>query len=163
MEQSPIADLRRKRADLFEAPGFWRTTLEDIAEAASAVENGAASIIGKSAGGRDILSFSYGAFEPQTPTATISSAMASDRPQAFFDPADCTGPPWSFYFQTFFHHASGALPLLFELPHGIRECYYPLENIIDIGLTAIESWLDFSLRFGLRPRAMDFYGTPPPA
>ncbi|MGD9498641.1 MAG: M14 family zinc carboxypeptidase [Armatimonadota bacterium] len=362
----PIADLRRTRPDLFQAPAFWRTRLEDIAAAAASAERARVQALGRSAGGREILAFCYGPFEPQRPTATISSAMASDRPEAFYDPArrsrpalvligcihggevegiatclnlvhiletgrdlsgreqpevlsllrrvrvvivPClnpdgreragilhlsgaeedhiylvqqgvhkdgslfrgrrikevqpippgllefmggyyndadvnlqhddffgpalapenrglldlmrreipdgfltlhahgahpsvtgpdaflspgyqrkqseagfyllsrlaaqglevldpalsSGPPWSFYFQTYFHHASGALPLLGELPHGIRQCPYTLQRILDTGLTVAACWVEFALRFGCRPRSLDLYGPPPPA
>lgn len=79
------------------------------------------------------------------------------------DPAAATGPPWSFYFQTFFSHATGALPLLLELPHGLASCPFPMERIVEIGLIAIEGWMDFALRYGLRPAHPAFYGPPPKA
>jgi len=366
MPTDPISQLRASRPDLFQAPPFWRSTLDDIAQTAQTAKQGQAAVFGRSAGGRDLWAFAYGPFEPQNPTTTISSANASDRPQAFFDPAlrtrpvltligpihggeiegialclnlihllehgvdlrgrpndalldilrkmrlvviPClnpdgrqragvlhmsgaerdhiflvqqglmkdgslfagrrvketqpipddfllwrggyyndagvnlqhddffgpalcpenralltlfrrevpdgfltlhahggapaftspdaflspgmqrkqseasyyimsrlvasgvvpadpalaTGPPWSFYFQTWFSHATGALPLLLELPHGIRSKPYPLEQIVGIGLTVLEGWLDFALRYGLRPKHPDLYGAPPPA
>lgn len=359
-----IEELRRQRPELFRGPDFWRNGLDDIEAAAASLRRGRSEIIGCSAGGRDIRSFAWGQFEPQAPTATISSAMASDRPQAFFDPqkrsrpclallgpihggetegiavclnlisiletgcdllgrpqeylaslpdrmrllivpcpnpdgraragirhlcgadvehiflvqqgvrrdgqpfkgrsikelqpvppgdmlylgayyndegvnlqhddffgpalapenralaslfrreipdgflswhshgshpgltgADaylspgyqrrqteasfyilsrlnaagvttlepsaCTGPPWSFYFQTFLHHATGALPLLCELPHGISQCPYSLEEIIDIGFDVLRAWAEFALRYGLRPGSHDYYPPPP--
>lgn len=362
----PIKDLRLARPDLFQAPDYWKASLDDIAAAADAASKGQASVIGRSAGGREIWAFSYGIFEPQSPMATVSSAMASDRPEAFYDPAKrtrpvlvllggmhggesegvaacmdfirhletgadllgrtrpeledlterarvivvpcinpdgrakagvlhlcgaelehiflvqqgvrkdgllfrgrqvkeiqpvpddfllfrggycndagvnlqhddffgptlapenraladlfraempeafltlhahggpagltlpdayippgtqrkqseasfyilsrllagghdvnpperCTGPPWSFYFQTFFHHVCGATPLLLELPHGIRTHPYPMERILDAGATAIGAWTDYMLRFGARPASPDFYGKPPVA
>lgn len=92
----------------------------------------------------------------------ILSRLASEGIEVM-DPGRSTGPAWSFNFQTYFHHAAGALPLLCELPHGLRQRPCPLDRIIDAGLTVVEAWGDFALRFGLRPKHMDFYGTPPPA
>ncbi|HRU06876.1 MAG TPA: M14 family zinc carboxypeptidase [Candidatus Brocadiia bacterium] len=363
MSPDPISQLRLDRPDLFQAPPFWRSTLDDIAQAARTAARGQASVIGRSAGGRDLWAFAYGPFEPQKPTTTISSANASDRPQAFYDPAlrtrpvlallgpmhggevegvalclnlihllehdadllgrpneellamlrrlrlvivPCTnpdgrekagvlhmsgaerdhiflvqqglmkdgslfqgrrvkelqpipndyllwrggyysdagvnlqhddffgalapenralaalfrrempdgfltlhshgaspgltlpdaflppgvqrkqseasfymlsrltargwevltpdastGPPWSFYFQTFLHHVCGAMPLLIELPHGVKTRPCSLETILDIGMTAVAAWADYALRFGLRPASPDFYGKPP--
>jgi len=365
-EQNPVAWLRRTRPDLFDAPDFWQTTVDEIAGAARKVTRGTMRILGQSAGGLDIFSVAYGGREPQTPTATISSAMASDRPEAFFDPgrrsrpaliligsihggetegiatclnlieilergadlrgtphpqlaaqlekmrlvivpclnpdgrqragvrhlngaeiehiflvqqgvrqdgtllkgrsvkethpippgmlrfmggyyndngvnlqhddffgpalapenaamqqlvrteipdgfltlhahgghpaltapdaylapgyqrrqaevtyyilsrltlnghevldpARATGPPWSFYFQTYFAHACGALPLLCELPHGIAANPYPLAKTLDAGLLVVSTWIEFALRFGLRPNSPAFYAAPPPA
>lgn len=362
----PIRDLRVERPDLFKAPDFWRASLDDIANAASSLSKGRASVIGSSAGGRDIWAFSFGKFEPQSPTATISSALASDRPESYYDPAKrtrpvlalvggmhggesegvaacmdfvkhletgadlrgrsrpewaglderarllvvpcinpdgrvkagvlhlcgaemehiflvqqgvrkdgtlfkgrlvkeiqpvpdgwllfrggycndagvnlqhddffgpalapenralaelfraempdafltlhahggpagltlpdafippaaqrkqseaafyilsrllaaghdvhppekCTGPPWSFYFQTYFHHVCGATPLLLELPHGIRSRPYPMERILDAAGTAIGAWADYASRFGARAKSPEFYGKPPVA
>lgn len=365
---SPIDELRNARPDLFAAPEFWRTTLDEVRETVARLERDGVEVetLGRSAGERDIFAVSWGAFEPQAPTATISSANASDRPEGFFDPskrgkpalvlvgpihggevegiavalnlfevvatgrdllgrdwarlqslcrrvrlcvvpcmnpdgreragvrhlngadvehvfltqqgvmkdgslfrgrrikevqpvpddylqwrggyyndagvnlqhddffgpelcpenralarlfrrevpdgflalhshggacaftapdaflspgyrrkqseaafyvmgrltaggfepadpAAATGPPWSFYFQTFFSHATGALPLLLELPHGLASRPCPLDRILEIGLVAIEGWIDFALRYGLRPQSPAFYGPPPKA
>lgn len=364
--ENPTAHLRRQRPDLFESPSWWRSGLSDIADAAAHASKCEAAIIGKSAGGRDIWCFTSGVFEPQRPTATISSAMGSDRPQAFYDPAlrtrpavviigsihggevegvavcmdllsvietgrdlqgrerpelagllgrfrlavipclnpdgreraairhlnnaelehlflvqqgimadgslfrgrrikevqpipkgflrfmggyynddgvnlqhddffgprlapencalrelflrempdgfltfhaqggppsltspdpylapgyrrkqseaafyiisrltaagfDCpdpermTGPAWSFDFQNFFHHVCGALPMLCELSHGLRQCPCSLARILESGQIVVAAWLDYALRFGLRPASMEFYAPPPPA
>ncbi len=89
----PIAALRAQRPDLFAAPDWWQTTLDAIAEAAAASRIAEARSLGRSAGGRDLWCFTAGgAFEPQHPTATISSAMGSDNPRCFFDPARRTRP-----------------------------------------------------------------------
>lgn len=88
----PVAQLRTERPELFEAPPFWRSTLADIESAARTARRAKVEILGHSAGGRPIHAFSFGAFEPQQPTATISSAWASDRPEVFFDPAQRTRP-----------------------------------------------------------------------
>lgn len=367
MTGDPIAELRRLKPDLFQAPDFWRTDLQQIREAADSLKKGTASVLGRSAGGREIWAFSYGPFEQQHPTATISSALGSDCPESFYDPArrtrpvlvivgsihggetegvatcmalvrmlegnavvpdsvqacaraieplldrvrlilvpclnpdgraragvrhlcgaetdhiylvqqglmkdgtlfrgrrvkeiqpipddylrwrggyyndagvnlqhddffgpqvapenralgalfqreipdgfltfhahgappgltlpdayispgyqrkqsessfyilsrlaargfdvldasTCTGPRWSFNFQVFFHHMTGALPLLCELPHGISAHPYTLDKILQSGLTVVEGWVDFALRFGLRPTSLDFYDKPP--
>ena len=85
MKNNPIEELRVSRPDLFDAPPFWPVHLDDIAKLAEKTEIMRPDIIGRSAGGRDIWAFSSGEFEPRRPTATISSAMASDRPECFFD------------------------------------------------------------------------------
>jgi len=362
----PILALKRERPDLFEAPPFWRSSLDDADAQMASARRGQTSVLGTSAGGRTIHVIAYGDPEPQRPTATISSAMGSDRPETFFDPAKrtkpclvligplhggeveglvvnlniirimetgrdwldrpqdrlqgllekvrlvvvpclnpdgrakagiahlngadvdhlylvqqglrkdgsllrgravkevqpipdgmlqfrggyyndngvnlqhddffgpapapetraiadlvrreipdgfltwhshgapvsftspdeyvspgarrkqsevtffilsqllsrgfdamdpraATGPAWSFTFQTYLHHACGALPLVCELTHGLRSSPCPLERILDIGLTVVESWVEFALRFGLRPQHLDFHGPPPPA
>ncbi len=90
---SPIAALRAQRPDLFTAPDWWRTTLDAIAEAAASARVAEVKSLGLSAGGRELWCFTIGgAFEPQTPTATISSAMGSDNPHCFFDPKRRTRP-----------------------------------------------------------------------
>jgi len=352
MPSNPIENLQQQRPDLFQSPPFWSTCLEDISETAAKVRMMKANIIGKSAGGKDLIAFTSGELEEQHPTATISSAMASDRPESFYDPKlrthpslvligsihggetegiatslncieiletgkDIAGnehpglreklqqlrlniipclnpdgrervgvshlnnadidhiylvqqgllkdgtplkgrkvketqpipqdmmsfmggyynvdgvnlqhddffsnqicpenqalttlfkneipdgfmtfhahgakpaftgsdhylfpgyeqkqveaisyivsrltqqnidagqivsqPTASFYFQTYFSQMSGAVPLLFELPHGIKTCYYSFEEILEIGLITIDAWCDFALEYGMRP------------
>lgn len=93
MNKNPIDLLRIERPDLFQAPDWWRTTLAEIEQTAASVTESEARCIGRSAGGRDIWCFTTGgALEPQQPTATISSAMGSDNPACFFDPARRTRP-----------------------------------------------------------------------
>jgi hypothetical protein len=80
---------------------------------------------------------------------------------AGFDPLhpdQCSPPPWSFTFQTFAHQATGALPLLMEIPQGIRRCPFTHDRILEAGNAAIQSVVEFALRFGLRPD----YGDPFP-
>ncbi len=84
--------LRAASPHLFEAPTFWVSGLEAIEARLAEVRRGERRVLGQSAGGREISAVAYGPFEPQSPTATISSAMASDRPQVFFDPARRTRP-----------------------------------------------------------------------
>ena len=81
-----IENLRNLRPQLFSAPEFWLSGLSDIDLAAQQVKKGNVECIGKSAGGSNLYAFSYGELEPMAPTATISSAMASDRPESFYDP-----------------------------------------------------------------------------
>lgn len=365
-ERDPLADLRADRPDLFESPPFWPTAVGDIQRAAEGARRAEVAVLGRSSGGRPIWSFAYGDFEPQQPTATISSAWASDRPAAFFDPARrsrpallligtihggesegvatamnliavletgcdltgraqpalrelfdatrvvivpclnpdgreragvrhlmgaeledlflvqqglfadgtplrgrkvkemqpmdparmrllgayyndagvnlqhddffsgrlapenqaladlmrremfdgfltfhahgadtaflgpdaylspgyqrrqlelagfisaellarghavlppqrCVSPPWSFNFQCFFHHVAGALPLLCELPHGLRIRPHALEEILTMGLITLAGWARFAGHFGLRPPAMELHGETTPA
>ncbi len=84
--------LRAEAPHLFEAPPFWVSGLPQIAAQIAGVKRGERLSLGQSAGGREIAAVAYGPFEPQSPTATISSANASDRPQAFYDPARRTRP-----------------------------------------------------------------------
>lgn len=87
-----IAQLKARRPDLFAAPAFWRSRLGDIAVAAEQCSVARPRTLGRSEGGRPIVAFESGHFEPQRPTTTISSAASSDRPQSFFDPALRTRP-----------------------------------------------------------------------
>lgn len=87
-----IQDLHKRAPCLFQAPEFWRSDLADIRETTSAAIRGKHEVIGSSAGGRQIDTVCYGEREPVKSTATISSAMASDRPQSFFDPAARSKP-----------------------------------------------------------------------
>ena len=92
MSANPLEQLRKERPDLFTAPPFWQSSLEDIARTAEQVTTLSTEIMGKSAGNRDIYRFASGTLEKQCSTATISSAMASDRPECFFDPKLRTHP-----------------------------------------------------------------------
>lgn len=85
-----IAGLKQRSPFLFQSPDFWRSRWEDVS--AQGEGGGECRFIGQSAGGRKIPAFFYGAFEPVVSTATISSAMASDRPASFYDPAQRTRP-----------------------------------------------------------------------
>jgi hypothetical protein len=78
-------------------------------------------------------------------------------------PDQCSPPPWCFTFQTFVHQATGALPLLFELPQGIQLCPYTHDRILASGTIAAASIADFALRFGLRPAYGDPYPRVTPA
>jgi len=81
----PIAALRASKPDLFVSPPFWKSRLSDLEAAAQSAKVLHCEEIGQSAGGRSILAFSLGEFEPVSSTATISSAMASDRPGSYYD------------------------------------------------------------------------------
>jgi len=65
-------------------PGFYPTSLSAVEKTLSELERGAASEIGRSAGGRPIWAVSYGEFEPIARTANLSAALAARRPDAFF-------------------------------------------------------------------------------
>ncbi len=56
-----------------------------------------------------------------------------------------TGPGELDYFNlpTALYHASGALPLAFEFPHGLQRAPYTFDEILDIGLTMFEEVLRY--------------------
>jgi hypothetical protein len=49
------------------------------------------------------------------------------------------------------YHVSGAMPILCELPAGIRPAVYSCDEMLDIGLLVIEEILLYAHRDGLRP------------
>ncbi|MCC6446721.1 MAG: hypothetical protein IT210_25130 [Armatimonadetes bacterium] len=61
------------------------------------------------------------------------------------------GPAGGFYFHTALHHASGALPILFEFPHGLEMKPFTFDEILDIGLILFEEVMRFGLTYGFRP------------
>ncbi len=62
------------------------------------------------------------------------------------------GPTGGFYFQTALHHTSGALPLLFEFPHGLEMKPFTFDEILDIGLSMFEEVMRHGITYGFRPR-----------
>jgi len=81
----------------------------------------------------------------------------------FLPPEEIVTPPWSFFFQTWLYHMTGATPLLFEFCHGLRINPYPLEKIIESGFVTFEAWLDYFLKFGPRPKSRELFGPVRPA
>ena len=67
-------------------PDFYRTRLDEIDAALARVKRGEVEEIGRSAGGRPILSVSYGEKETGPHAANLSSALAAGKPEAFFGP-----------------------------------------------------------------------------
>ncbi|MFQ6039466.1 MAG: M14 family zinc carboxypeptidase [Candidatus Poribacteria bacterium] len=63
-----------------------------------------------------------------------------------------TGPTGSFYFHTALHHTSGALPLLFEFPHGLQMKPFTFDEILDIGLSLFEEVMHYGITYGFRPK-----------
>ena len=61
------------------------------------------------------------------------------------------GPTGGFYFHTALHHTCGALPLLFEFPHGLDMKLFTFEEILDIGLSLLEEVMRFGTTHGFRP------------
>ena len=57
----------------------------------------------------------------------------------------------SFNMASAMHHASGCLSLCFESPHGIRECPYTYEELLDIQLLTIEETMRFGVKERFRP------------
>lgn len=88
----------------------------------------------------------------------VTSRLA-DRGIGVLRPEDLVVPPWSFYFQTWLHHMTGALPLLFEFCHGLKTRPFPLQDTLDTGLILTEGWLDYCLTMGMRPKSNDWFGS----
>ena len=61
------------------------------------------------------------------------------------------GPTGGFYLHTALHHASGALPLLFEFPHGLESKPFTFDELLDIGLSMFEEVMRFGTTYGFRP------------
>lgn len=80
-------DFEVRNPCFLEAPAFWRTRLADIAAAADYLKGADHGVFGRSAGGRPLYSYAYGPKEPpRRTTRTLSSALASGNPAAFWDP-----------------------------------------------------------------------------
>ena len=62
-----------------------------------------------------------------------------------------TGPTGGFYFHTALHHTSGALPLLFEFPHGLEMKTFTFDEILDIGLSLFDEVMRYGMKYGFRP------------
>ncbi len=65
------------------APDWWKSELADIEETARHVKKGRVSVIGKSAGGRDIYLFEYGERSVYKRAANYSSALGAYKPDAY--------------------------------------------------------------------------------
>lgn len=63
-----------------------------------------------------------------------------------------SGPKGGFYFHTVLYHTSGALPLLFEFPHGLEMKPFTFDEILDIGLSLFEELMRYGITYGFRPR-----------
>ena len=59
-----------------------------------------------------------------------------------------TSPRGGFYLHTALHHTSGALPLLFEFPHGLEMKPFTFDEIVDVGLGLFEE----VMRYGVARR-----------
>lgn len=81
----------------------------------------------------------------------------------FLPPEQIIAPPWSFYFQTWLHHMTGATPLLFEFCHGLKSAPMELEAILETGIVMLEAWIDYVLLFGARTRSHELFGEITPA
>lgn len=81
----------------------------------------------------------------------------------FLAPDSIVTPPWSFFFQTWLHHMTGATPLLFEFCHGLKIRPASLESILETGFAVFEAWLDYCLAFGPRAKANEMFGAVTPA
>jgi hypothetical protein len=94
----------------------------------------------------------------QVEAAGFILAKLHERGIPFLPPEQIVTPPWSFYFQTWLSHMTGATPLLFEFCHGLRVRPCPLETILESGFTVLEAWLDHTLLFGARPVSRELFG-----
>jgi len=63
-----------------------------------------------------------------------------------------TGPRGGFYLHTALHHTSGALPLLFEFPHGLAMKPFTFDEILDIGLSLFEEVMRYGITCRYQPR-----------
>ncbi len=61
-------------------------------------------------------------------------------------------PRGGFYLHTALHFTSGALPLLFELPHGLASKPFSFEEILDAGLDVLEEVLRYGVCCRYAPR-----------
>ncbi|MEW6751814.1 MAG: M14 family zinc carboxypeptidase [Candidatus Latescibacterota bacterium] len=57
-----------------------------------------------------------------------------------------------FYLHTALHHTCGALPLLFEFPHGLQTKPFTFEEILDVGLSLFEEVMRYGLSCRYGPR-----------
>jgi len=64
-------------------PPFWKTTVEDVAQAAKSVRRGQSRVLCQSAGGRDIHCIAYGPKPPRQQTANYGSACAGRDPASY--------------------------------------------------------------------------------
>lgn len=61
-------------------------------------------------------------------------------------------PRGGFYLHTALHFTSGALPLLFELPHGLEMKRFTFEEILDVGLGLFEEVMRYGASCRYAPR-----------
>ena len=61
-------------------------------------------------------------------------------------------PRGGFYLHTALHYTSGALPLLFELPHGLEIKPFSFGEILDTGLSLFEEVMRYGVSCGYAPR-----------
>lgn len=57
-----------------------------------------------------------------------------------------------FYFHTALHHHTGALPLLFEFPHGLEMKPFTFDEILDVGLSLFEEVMRYGANCRYWPR-----------
>jgi len=62
-----------------------------------------------------------------------------------------------FYLQDILHMASGALPLLYEFPHGTINAPFAYDEIIDLGLTLFDEIMQFGLVYHFQPRFANIF------
>lgn len=90
----------------------------------------------------------------QYPQAQIAAVVADRHRRDGLRPGGGpkTGPTGGFYLHTALHHTSGALPLLFEFPHGLAMKPFTFDEILNIGLSLFEEVMRYGITYGFRPR-----------
>jgi hypothetical protein len=63
-----------------------------------------------------------------------------------------TEPQGGFYLHTALHHTCGALPLLFEFPHGLAMKPFTFDEIVDVGLSLFEEVMRYGVTCRYAPR-----------
>lgn len=63
-----------------------------------------------------------------------------------------TQPRGGFYLHTALHYACGALPLIFEFPHGLQMKPFTFDEILDIGLSLFEEAITYGVNCRYWPR-----------
>ncbi|MBT4501925.1 MAG: hypothetical protein HOC74_29605 [Gemmatimonadetes bacterium] len=63
-----------------------------------------------------------------------------------------TEPRGGFYFHTALYHTSGALPLIFEYPHGLDMKPFSFDEILDVGLGLFEEVIRYGVTCRYWPR-----------
>jgi hypothetical protein len=81
--------VERRKESFFRSPDFWLSDFDQFIKFAERVVNlGQIEVMGNSAGGRRLISISYGEKEPVFSPANRSSALASRCPESYFNPLD---------------------------------------------------------------------------
>lgn len=84
-----IMKVERRKESFFQSPDFWLSDYDEFVKFFGSVVNlGRVEVIGSSAGGRRLISISYGEKEWVSSYANRSSAIASRCPESYFNPKE---------------------------------------------------------------------------